>query len=242
MLQTYGYAGDCPGCDAKRAGLSVSKPHSTSCRKRVEEEIVKDPRGQEARERADERWKQWEAREAAKKTKEEEIAAPKTTSKQGEEKSEEKEEDLPKAETLDERHSGQAAEVPVPDDDHGGVDMPIPEETYEPGQAASSTATRSGAVRGNVQGGGGQHADTEERSESKAEATRAREKRKENMKDSREIRRRCQVQSEKRNRTESEIETEKRRRLRHEDELKRARELEEEQPQEENKKPRSDDF
>ena len=64
MLESYGYSGDCPGCDSKRAGLSTSKPHSVNCRKRIEQEIANDPRGQEALERADERWKQWAAREA----------------------------------------------------------------------------------------------------------------------------------------------------------------------------------
>ena len=67
MLADYGYTDECPGCAAKKAGLAVSKPHSAACRKRVEEKIGEDPRGKETKERADEKWKQWAAREADKK-------------------------------------------------------------------------------------------------------------------------------------------------------------------------------
>ena len=64
----YGYTDDCPGCSAKKPGLSISKPHSANCRKRVEERIGEDPRGQETKDRVNEKCKQWAARELKKKT------------------------------------------------------------------------------------------------------------------------------------------------------------------------------
>ena len=64
MLVGYGYTDDCPGCAAKKAGLSVSKPHSATCGNRVEERIGEDPTGKETKDRADEKWKQWAARES----------------------------------------------------------------------------------------------------------------------------------------------------------------------------------
>ena len=42
MLVNYGYTDDCPGCSAKKAGLSISKPHSSTCRNTVEDRIGGD--------------------------------------------------------------------------------------------------------------------------------------------------------------------------------------------------------
>ena len=59
MLTEYGYTDGCQGCDAKKAGLSIARNYSAACRKRVEEQVNGDARGQVAGERADERWKHW---------------------------------------------------------------------------------------------------------------------------------------------------------------------------------------
>ena len=66
MTDTYGFTEDCQGCAAKRAGMRVSKTHSATCRKRIEEEIEKTERGQKAKAKADERWVHWAASEVEK--------------------------------------------------------------------------------------------------------------------------------------------------------------------------------
>ena len=52
----------------------VSRPRALAKgRKRVEERIGEDPRGQETKDRANEKWKQWAAREAEKEDGEEKV-------------------------------------------------------------------------------------------------------------------------------------------------------------------------
>ena len=63
MTEEYGFTEDCPGCDARRAGMSIPKPHSAKCRDRLEEAMKGDERGKKAQELVDERWQHWTAKE-----------------------------------------------------------------------------------------------------------------------------------------------------------------------------------
>ena len=69
MTEEYGFTEDCPGCDAKRAGMSIPKPHNKKCRERLEEAMKGDERGRKAQDLADERWKHWTAKEMEKEDK-----------------------------------------------------------------------------------------------------------------------------------------------------------------------------
>ena len=66
MTEEYGFTEDCPGCDAKRAGMSIPKPHNLKCRERLEEAMKNDERGKKAQELVEERWKHWTAKEMEK--------------------------------------------------------------------------------------------------------------------------------------------------------------------------------
>ena len=59
MLDVFGYTEMCPGCDAKRAGLSNPKPNTAQCRERIQTDMDKGEQGKQAKQRADQRWKQW---------------------------------------------------------------------------------------------------------------------------------------------------------------------------------------
>ena len=48
MLEEFGYTGDCPGCNAKRAGTSLQRSHTSECRQRLEEALSKDEKGKKA--------------------------------------------------------------------------------------------------------------------------------------------------------------------------------------------------
>ena len=156
MLIDYGYTDDCPGCSAKKVGVSISKPHSANCRKRVEEKIGEDPREQKAKDRADEKWKQWAAREAEKDDNDDqkddngEKAEPKTSEAEA------------RAFATDEEGEadhGDAAEIPVPQGDQGedydldqnmADSFPRASTGYGAGEAVSSSDKPRGKSEANT--------------------------------------------------------------------------------------------
>ncbi len=45
ILETYGFTEGCPGCRMKKSGMGAKRPHTEACRKRMTQELQKDPEG-----------------------------------------------------------------------------------------------------------------------------------------------------------------------------------------------------
>ena len=149
--------------------------------------------------------------------------------------------ELPSSKKRPHQDKRSSDEVPVPDDDQH-VNTAVPEEFYEPGEAASSGAkAKTGEqLEGTVQGEKCE-IDSSNSADKNKEDSKEGAKRKDVFESSRETRRRIQIQLDKRDRAEIEIQAEKRRRLRREDEFQRERDPVGHNGQEETKRAREND-
>ena len=149
MLADYGYTDDCPSCAAKKAGLAVSKPHSATCRKRVEARIGEDLRGKETKDRADEKWKQWAARESE-KVEEAEKSASTQEKKPDETQNKSNDSEACASETMDLGGvEGKAADIPVPQHEHDEGDLKeTPQPTVQAGRSSIIIRRPSGGAEG----------------------------------------------------------------------------------------------
>ena len=136
------------------ATQTISKPHSATCRKRVEEKTGVDPRGKETKDRADEKWNQWAARESDKVEEAEKSTsttpaigtprarAPSIGKKPDETQNKSNDSGARVPETMDLGGvQGNAEDTPVPQHEHDEEDLKETRQ-YKPREAASSSGDR----------------------------------------------------------------------------------------------------